>query len=91
MMSTRTKDVFDLHYLSGIVNHRRLKPFVNALILQNRKCPLRDPVRIMDSIGKTFGSKRFLRDMVSPKSNWLRLPPAKVTSDVLAYLRKVFH
>lgn len=90
VMSTRTKDVFDLHYLSGIVNRRRLKPFVNALILQNGKCPLRDPVRIMDSIGKTFGSKRFLRDMASPKSNWLGLPPAKVTSDVLAYLRKVF-
>ena len=89
-MSTRTKDVFDLHYLSGIVNRRRLKPFVNAFILQNRKCPVRDPVRIVDSIRKTFGSKRFLRDMASPKSNWLGLPPAKVTSDVLAYLRKVF-
>jgi len=90
VMSTRTKDVFDLHYLSGIVNRRRLKPFVNALILQNRKCPLRDPVRILDSIGKTFGSRRFRRDMASPKSNWLGLPPSKVTSDLMAYLRKVF-
>lgn len=39
---------------------------------------------------KTFGSKRFLRAMASPKSNWLGLPPEKVTADVLAYLQKVF-
>ena len=68
----------------------RLTGFDISMILQNRKCPLRDPVRILDSIGKTFSSRRFLRDMASPKSNWLGLPPAKVTLDVLAYLRKVF-
>lgn len=90
VMSTRTKDVFDLHYLSGVVKLRRLKPFVYALILQNRKCPLRDPARIMDSIGKTFGSRRFLRDMSSPKSNWLGIPPETVVADVLKYLRRVF-
>ena len=89
VMSTRTKDVFDLRYLSGVVNMRRLKLFMRTLILQNRKCPLRDPVRIIDSIGKTFGSRRFLRDMSSPKSNWPGLPPEKVTSDVLAYLKRV--
>jgi len=90
VMSTRTKDVFDLHFLSGIVNMRRLKTFINTLILSNGKCPLRDPVRILESIGRTFSSKRFLRSMGSPKSNWLGQPPAKVTSDILAFLRKVF-
>lgn len=88
-MSTRTKDVFDLHFLSGIVNLRRLKTFVNTLILRNSKCPLRDPARILESIGRTFSSKRFLRSMASPKSNWIGVPPAKVTSDILAFLRKV--
>lgn len=89
VMSTRTKDVFDLYYLAGVVNRRRLKPFVDALVLRNRKCPLRDPARIIASIEKTFGSKRFLRDMSSPKSNWIGLPPKKVAEDVLSYLRKV--
>ena len=91
VMSTRTKDVFDLHYLSGIVNQRRLKTFVNSLILHNPKCPLRDPARIIDAIGKTFGSKRFLRDMSSPKSNRLGLTSSKVTSDVLAFLKRILH
>ena len=89
VMSTRTKDVFDLHYLSGIVNRRRLKHFVDSLIMHNRKCPLRDPARIIASIERTFGSRRFLRDMASPKSNWLGLPPKKVAEDVLLYLRKI--
>lgn len=88
VMSTRTKDIFDLHYLLGHVNRRRLKTFVDALILHNRKCPLRDPQSILDSIGKTFSSKRFLRSMAAPKSNWVGLPPEKVAHDLLEYLRK---
>ena len=90
VMSTRTKDVFDMHYLLGHVNRRRLKPVVGSLILHNRKCPLRDPIRILDSIGKTFTSKRFLRSMASPKSNWTGLPPTKVVSEILEYLRNLF-
>ena len=89
VMSTRTKDVFDLHYLSGVVSRRRLKRFVDAMILHNKKCPLREPARIIDSIAKTFSSRRFLRAMASPRSNWLGLPPKEVADSVLAYLRKV--
>ena len=44
----------------------------------------------LSNAGYRIADKRFLRDMSSPKSNWLGLPPVKVTSDVLAYLRKVF-
>ena len=89
VMSTRTKDVFDLHYLSGIVNQRRLKQSVDSLILHNPRCPLRNSARIIDAISKTFSSKRFLRDMASPKSNWLGLPPHKVVSDVLACVKRI--
>ena len=90
VMSTRSKDVFDMHYLLGRVNRRRLKAFVTALILRNRKCPLREPMRILDSIGKTFSSKRFLRNMASPRSNWTGLPPTKVVNDIMEYLRSLF-
>ena len=89
LMSTRTKDVFDLHYLSEVVSRRRLKRFVDAMILRNKKCPLREPARIIDSIAKTFSSRRFLRDMASPRSNWLGLPPKEVADSLLAYLRKI--
>ena len=89
VMSTRTKDVFDLYYLSGMVSRRKLKRFVDAMILRNRRCPLREPTRIIDSIARTFSSRRFLRDMASPRSNWLGLPPKEVSEHVLVYLRKV--
>ena len=89
VMSTRTKDVFDLYYLSGMVSRRKLKQFVDAMILHNRRCPLREPARIIDSIARTFSSRRFLRDMASPRSNWLGLPPKEVSEHVLVYLRKV--
>ena len=88
VMSTRTKDVFDLYYLLGHVNRRRLKTFVDTLILHNRKCPLRDPQRILDAIGKIFSSKRFLRSLATPQSNWVGLPPEKVAHDLLEFLRR---
>lgn len=89
IVSTRTKDVFDMYYLSQSLNRRRLKSCLDVLIVKNRKCPLHKPDQIMDAIAKTFSSKRFLRDMSSRKSNWLGLAPQTVTSALLAFLKQV--
>lgn len=84
-----TKDVFDLYYLTGEVNQRTLRKVLRDLILQNKKSPIREPLKILDAVGRTFKSKRFVRDMSAAKANWLKLPPTKVTVGVLAFLRRM--
>jgi len=89
IVSTRTKDVFDMYYLSQTLNRRTLKRCLDVLIIKNRKCPLRKVDQIVDAIGRTFASKRILRDMSSRKANWLGLPPQTVTTGLLAFLKQV--
>jgi len=89
IVSTRTKDVFDMYHLSQSLNGRVLKRCLDVLVFTNRKCPLRKADQILDAIGKTFASKRFLRDMSSRKSNWLGLPPQTVAAGLLAFLKQV--
>ena len=88
-LSTRAKDVFDLYYLTGEVNRRVLQRGLQELIFANKRCPVREPVEIVESVGRTFQSKRFLRDMASAKANWLKLPPQKVAAGVLGFLKRI--
>lgn len=88
-LSTRAKDVFDLYYLTAEVECRALRGVLDELILANKQCPIREPPRILDAVGRTFQSKRFLRNMSSIKANWIKESPAKVTAGVLAFLRRV--
>ena len=88
-LSTRAKDVFDLYYLTGDVNRRTLRNVLRDLVLQNKKCPIREPLKILEAVGRTFQSKRFVRDMSGAKANWLKLPPTEVTADVLSFLQQM--
>lgn len=88
-LSTRAKDVFDLYYLMAEVNRRTLRRVLDELILANKRCPIREPLKILDAVGRTFHSKRFLRNMSSAKANWINEPPEKVTVGVLAFLRRI--
>ena len=88
-LSTRAKDVFDLYYLMTEVNRRTLRRVLDELILANKRCPIREPLKILDAVGRTFHSKRFLRTMSSAKANWIKEPPEKVTVGVLAFLRRI--
>ena len=62
-LSMRAKDVFDLYDLKGEVNQRTLRKVLRDLVLQNKKCPIREPLKILEAVGRTFRSKRFVRDM----------------------------
>ena len=81
--------MFDLYYLTGEVNQRTLRKVLRDLVLQNKKCPIREPLKILEAVGRTFKSKRFVRDMSAAKANWLKLPPTKVTAGVLAFLQRM--
>lgn len=89
IVSTRTKDVFDLYYLSQVLDRQVLAVYMDILIVKNRKCPLHNADEILQAIALTFASKRFLRDMSSRKSNWLGVDPQIVTDGLLEFLRQV--
>lgn len=89
-LSTRAKDVFDMYYLMDKVSCRKLKVFARALILNNRKCPMRKPRQIVDFVGEVFKSRRFRRMLASRDSNWLDVRPDTVTSELVGFVGKLF-
>lgn len=89
-LSTRAKDVFDLYYLAGEIDVGVLRDVIRELILTNKKCPVREPLEIVDAVDRTFQSKRFLRGMATAKANWLNVPPTTATAGILDFLRRLF-
>jgi len=86
ILSTRTKDVFDMFYLSNHVKRRQLKTLLMSLIINNPKSPVNDPNDVVAAIGRVFQSRRFMRDMASPKSNWLKKQPSEVASGLMGFI-----
>lgn len=89
ILSTRTKDVFDMYYLSTRINRSRLKKMLGVLVLGNSRSPMRSPDEIIAALGRIFKSKRFVRDMSSPKSNWLKESPEKVSAGLISFLTDI--
>ena len=85
-LSTRGKDIYDMFYLMDKVNFRRLRMLVATLITHNRKCPIREPDRIVEFVSEVFENRRFVRMLSSPDSNWLQLPIQKVTSELIKFI-----
>ncbi len=90
IMSTRTKDIFDMYFLKDSLNPQTLEHCISTLILQNKKCPLKSPDEILDVLRRTFQSRRILRDMSAPKSNWLKLKPSVVIDELMNFLTNAF-
>ena len=89
-LSTRQKDVFDMYYLSKHVKLASLRRVLRTVILDNRRCAIRDPRQIVNFVADVFSSKRFMKSLANPKVNWLQLSPDMITSELLRFLQRVF-
>ena len=89
-LSTRGKDIYDMFYLMDKVNLRQLRTLVATLILQNKRCPIREPKRIIEFVTEVFANRRFTRMLSSRDSNWLQMPHQGVTEKLVVFIAKVF-
>lgn len=88
-LSTRQKDIFDMYYLSSRIKPVALKRVMSTVILNNRRCPVRDTQQIVEFVADVFASKRFMRSLANPRANWLQLPPEQVSAELLGFIRKI--
>lgn len=49
-------------------------------------CPVADKDALIESVRKTFASKRFLGKLKAARVNWLEVDPIKATEGVLSAL-----
>jgi predicted nucleotidyltransferase component of viral defense system len=84
--STRFKDIYDMCYLSGMLNRDVLNTYLRLYIFDDvlmRENVLSD---IEKRLRRVFGDKSFMRALSYPTNAWLDVPTDKATSELLSFL-----
>ena len=82
-LSNRPKDVFDMYYLSSRVRLKVVRQYVSTLVYASSRCPIADKREMIASLGRTFGSARYMRKIASARINWLGISPRVATAAIL--------
>ena len=83
IVSRRPKDVFDMYYLSSRLNRDVLRTYMASFIYANNRCKERSKEEVIDSLQRTFSSKRYLAKLGSARVNWIGVSPKIATSIVV--------
>ena len=87
--STRYKDIFDLCYLSDLVNREKLVDIFDLLIFTDdgmRENSLDDICR---RVAATFRNQRYISRLSTSRKNWLGTPVRDVLAKVLSFLESL--
>ena len=84
--SNRPKDIFDMHYLSGIVDKEQLKKYIAVIIYGNSRCRVGNHAEMMRLLRLTFALRAFSRKLSDARANWIRMPGEEVLDSVARFL-----
>ena len=87
-ISSRGKDVFDMVYLSNIVDRERLQMLVAESIYKDEKMFERTGVDIVRRLQRIFSDQQFISLLKNRRLNWLQLSPEEATAGLLAFVRE---
>ena len=87
-ISSRGKDVFDMVYLSNIVDRERLQMLVAESIYKDEKMFERTGADIVRRFQRIFSDRQFISLLKNRRFNWLQLSPEEVTTGLLAFVRE---
>ena len=84
--STRYKDVFDMCYLSDLLDRERLMACVDVYIFSDSGMREQNMQDIRRRIQKTFSSDQYLRNLRVSKKNWLEMDFSDVLQKLNSFL-----
>ena len=88
-LSTRYKDVYDIYYLTTIVNKRKIIKAFKTLIYDDYSMKEKSLKDIIDRLESTFKNKTYIEKFSSSNKNWLGISNDDVTSGILSYLKNL--
>ncbi|MBR1757423.1 MAG: nucleotidyl transferase AbiEii/AbiGii toxin family protein [Lachnospiraceae bacterium] len=84
--STRYKDIFDMCYLSNLLNRDSLKICLNTYIFSDPGMREKDLDDIRRRIRSTFASEQYRNRLSKSKKNWLEMDTSAVIDKLIAYI-----
>ncbi len=85
--STRYKDIFDIYYLTGIINRMKLKTCFNTFIYTDDGMRENDIDAVIARVEKTFSDKDYIRKLKTSKKNWLDAHFDTVLDGIIEFLK----
>ena len=86
--TTRFKDVYDLYFLSKIVDSKRLYRCIRILIFDDKKARENDFKEILNRVENIFGNPQFLFNLSTSDRNWVKVDNNSVLKAIIQFLKK---
>ena len=87
--STRYKDVFDIFYLSDLIDPTKLKHCFKYYIYDDGGMKENNINDIIQRVERTFKDKTYLSNLKKSKKNWLNQDVSTVISKILEFLNNL--
>jgi len=87
--STRYKDVFDICYLSELIDPQRLKICFQYYIYNDEGMRENNLDDVIKRVEKTFSDKNYMKNLKGSKKNWLDKNFSEVINSITDFLRKL--
>lgn len=87
--STRYKDIFDIYYLSSLVDKDKLNDCFKQLIYDDIGMRENNIADIINRVSKTFNDKIYLSRLKTSQKNWLGEDLNTVLNSITAFLKNI--
>ena len=88
-LSTRYKDIFDIYYLSTLVDSNKLNECFKTLIYDDEEMRENNIDEIIKRVKRTFSNRTYIRNLSTSKKNWLNAEQNVVLEGIIEYLNKL--
>ena len=88
-LSSRGKDVYDLVYLSKVVNRDSLKMLIETYIYADDRMREHSIADILRRLRRTFSDRGFMGTLANRKMNWLQMDPQVATDTLIEFVESL--
>ncbi|MBP5664783.1 MAG: nucleotidyl transferase AbiEii/AbiGii toxin family protein [Clostridia bacterium] len=87
--STRYKDIFDMYYLSGLLDAPKLIKCIEVFVFSDTGMRENNFEDIVKRVRSTFSSRRYIDRLTTSKKNWLGEETSTITNTLVEFLTKL--
>lgn len=87
--STRYKDIFDMYYLSSLVDKKSLMLCFEKYIFEDAAMKENNLEDIVRRVTATFKEGNYRKKLETTETNWLSIDSNKVLNDILCFFTKL--
>lgn len=88
-VSTRFKDVYDMHYLSSGLRKTVLRQLMDLFVFRDERMVGVNMDGVLKRLQGIFANKTFMRRLAKPNVAWSDIPAEKVVADLMTFLGQI--